>query len=318
MTSIGHVRRLPAAGPEPELGSKMKGTLVRRLSAAIVIAAAAGATFVTSASAQPVETGSFAFTSDPGDWVGQGGSYSYSVANGDDLTVTSSNDNNTLNVSVHGASGDQWSLTLVARLGQALAPGEYNFVDWSTYSGSNGPGLELSGNYRGCGLQSGSFTIDNITFGPFGYVQNLDATFVQRCYQSEAAIRGEVHIANPAPPPVLELGATIGPDGTASQLNGSATVHGTISCTKPVTVDASILVTQVVKRVVIRGYGYVHQSCTPDQPAAWTARVDPVGATPYRKGDAEVNVNAWATDPLYNVQIDTQQVGSVLLDKSST
>jgi len=294
----------------------MNGATILRLSAALAIAAAAGATFVTSAAAQPVETGSLAFTSDPGDWVGQGGSYSYSAASGDNLSVTSSNDNNTLNVSVQGANGDRWSLTLVARLGQALAPGEYNFVDWYTYQqGSNGPGLELSGNLRGCGLQSGSFTIDNITFGPFGYVQNLDAAFVQRCYQSEAALRGEVHIANPAPPPLLELDAAVAPKGTASRLDGSATVQGTINCTEPVNVNTEVLVTQVVKRTVIRGYGYLQLGCTPGQPTAWTASVDPYGTTPFQRGDAEVTVTATANDPVYNTQINIHRAGPVALDR---
>lgn len=305
--------RWPARGQNQ--GSEMKGALIRRLSAAIVIAAAAGATFVTSASAQPVETGSLAFTSDPDDWVGQGGSYSYSVAGGDGFDVTSSNDNNTLRISVQGANGDQWGLTLVGQPGQALAPGEYTFVDWIDYHGYYGAGLSLSGNGRWCSAQSGSFTIENIAFGPYGDVHVLDATFVQRCQGSEAALRGEVHFVTPAP---LELDATIGPEGTASQLDGSATVHGTISCTEAVTVDTTVLVTQVVKRVVIRGYGYLQLACTPGQPTTWTANVDPYGTAPFRKGDAEVTVTATATDPVYNVQINIQRAGPVQLERSPT
>jgi hypothetical protein len=291
----------------------MKGASIWRLSAAVAIAVAATTTFATNASAQPVETGSLAFTSDPGDWVGHGGSYSYSTTAGDEFNVTSGNGNNIVDVSVLGDNGDGWLLTLAAPPGQALEPGQYSVVRW--YPGNSGPGLRLSGNIGACYLQSGSFTIENITFGPFGYVQALDATYEQYCDGNEAGLRGEVHIANPAPPPVLELGAAIGPEGAVSRLNGSATVHGTLSCTKPVTVDATVRVIQVVKRVVIQGYGYVRLSCTPDQPAAWTARVDPFGTTPYQKGEAEVSVSAWATDPTYNVQIDTQQVGQVRLDK---
>jgi hypothetical protein len=293
----------------------MKGLSVRRLSAAIVIAAATGATFVTSASAQPVETGSLVFTSDPGDWVGQGGSYSYSAASGDELNVTSSDGNVVLNVSVLGVNGDQWGLTIAGPPGRALVPGEYSFTDWVLYHPeSTGPGLSLSGNGRFCGAQSGSFTIDNITFGPFGYVQVLDATFVQRCQGSEAALRGEVHIANPVPPPLLELDATVAPEGSASRLDGSATVHGTISCTAPVTVNTTVHVTQVNKRVT-RGEDYLQLACTPGQSTAWTANVDPWGTTPFQKGDAEVTVTATATDPVYNTQVSIQQAGPVSLDR---
>jgi len=246
---------------------------------------------------------------------GQGGSYSYSIADGDEFDVTSSNDNNTLRLSVQGANGDQWGLTLAGHPGQALAPGEYTFVDWVDYHGYYGAGLSLSTNGRWCSAQSGSFTIENIAFGPYGDIHVLDATFVQRCQGSEAALRGEVHFVTPDP---LELDATIAPEGIASQLDGSATVHGTISCTQPVTVDTTVFVTQVVKRVLTGGHSHLQLACTPEQPTTWTANVDPYGTVPFQKGDTEVTMTATATDPVYNVQVNIQRAGPVQLEKSPT
>lgn len=294
----------------------MKGATVWRLSAAIAIAVAASSTFVTNASAQSVEIGSLAFTSDPGDGTGHGGSYSYSTAAGDGFNVTSSNGNNMVDVSVAGANGDGWLLTLVAPPGQALASGQYSVPGY--YPGNDGPGLRLSGNIGGCYAQYGSFAVENVTFGPFGYVQVLDATYEQYCDGSEAGLRGEVHIANPAPPPLLELDATIALEGTASRLDGSATVQGAVSCTEPVDVNTWVQVTQVVKRTVIRGYGYLQLGCVPGQPTAWTANVDPYGTAPFQKGDAEVTVTATAIDPVYNTGINIQRVGPVKLDKQSS
>lgn len=296
----------------------MKGVAIRRLSAAIALSVATCATFVTGASAQPVETGSLAFTSDPGDWVGQGGSYSYSTASGDELNV-SNNRNVVLGISVLGANGDRWSLLIAGVDGRAIVPGEYSFTDWTTYHAEfNGPGLALEASDRSCWVQSGSFTIHNITFGPYPYVQTLDATFVQWCESPDAALRGEVHIANPAPPPPLELDATIAPEGSASGLDGSATVHGTVSCTAPVTVGATVRVTQVVKRVITRGSGHLDVDCTPERPTAWTANVDPSGTTPFQKGDAEVTVTAFATDPVYFTQVTIQRTGPVKLEKQAS
>jgi hypothetical protein len=296
----------------------MKGVAIRRLSAAIAIAVMTSATFVTGASAQPVETGSLAFTSDPGDWVGQGGSYSYSTASGDELNVSNSYHNIVLSISVLGANGDRWSLMIAGSDGHAIAPGEYSFTNWvPCHPQFNGPGLVLSGD-RSCWAQSGSFTIHNITFGPIPYVQTLDATFVQWCESPDAALRGEVHIANPAPPPPLELDATIAPEGSASRLNGSATVHGTVSCTAPVTVGTTVRVTQVVKRVITRGSGHLNVACTPERPTAWTANVDPSGTTPFQKGDAEVVVTASATDPVYFTQVTIQRTGPVKLDSHAS
>jgi hypothetical protein len=70
-----------------------------------------------------------------------------------------------------------------------------------------------------------SFTVINAVFGPQGYVQAFDATFVQHCEgQTFAKVRGEVHISNPPPPPP--------PSPTAARTYASPTFRPTATGTR--------------------------------------------------------------------------------------
>jgi hypothetical protein len=158
----------------------------------------------------------------------------------------------------------------------------------------------LAGNGRGCNTLTGTFTIINAVFADNGYVQTFDATFEQHCEGGIPAARGEVHIANPPPPPALAISVTVNPTGTVSTVSGSATVSGTLTCTKPVTVNLDTSLTQIVKREIVGGYKFVSSPCSPDNPVTWTATVRPNGTTPFVKGDAEVSVSASAYDEFYN------------------
>jgi hypothetical protein len=190
----------------------------RRLAAGVlVVTVAVGAALLIggAANAQSVTSGSFSFSGDQGDYISGGGSYNYSTTANDSLNVTSDGDH--IQVGVTGVNGDWWSLDLAAPSDQTLAPG----LVPGTYSGTTRypfqaltvPGLDLSGNGRGCNTLIGSFTIQNVVFGPYNYVQELDATFEQHCEGGAPALRGQVHIAN-APPPSPSPPPSPFPDGT--------------------------------------------------------------------------------------------------------
>jgi hypothetical protein len=131
--------------------------------------------------------------------ISQGTSYSYSTSKGDALNVSSST-GSTVSISVNAYNGDWWTLDFDAPGTQVLAPGTYTSAHRYPFNG-NGPGLDLSGEGRGCNTLTGSFTIINAVFGPRGYVQTFDATFEQHCEGGNPAARGEIHISNPPPPP---------------------------------------------------------------------------------------------------------------------
>ncbi|WP_329334106.1 hypothetical protein OG866_12020 [Streptomyces sp. NBC_00663] len=286
---------------------------------ALTLSMAAGTTGLltgTEAHALPVTDGSFAFSGDEGDWVSGGQSYAYSTASQDRLNISADSTDNGVHLSVDGANGDWWYLDLTAPSGQTLAPGTYTGATRYPFNEPTEPGLDLSGNGRGCNTLTGEFTITDVEFGPQGYVEKLDASFVQHCEGGSTAARGEVHIANPAPPAQLDLGLAVAVDGTASTLNGKATVHGTVSCNKPVRVEVAGDITQVKSQKLIRGSFSTSVSCTPGAPVAWTATAVPTGDVPFQRGDVEVETRATATDPDYAQPVTVSETVAVHLKRA--
>src|SRR5262249_6502959 len=129
--------------------------------------------------------------------------------------------------------------------------------------------------------------------------------------------RGEVHIANPPPPPPLDLKVVVATSGTASTLDGNATVHGTASCNKPTMITVSATVVEVVKRVIIRGSVSTQINCTPAGTLyPWSGTAVPTGTTPFQKGDAEVQLQAQGYDSDYGQNVTVPSTTVVALAKA--
>lgn len=278
----------------------MKSGLIRRVGVVVAVMAAATALGVTVADAQPVTSGSLSFSGDPGDYISGGASYSYSTADNDTLTVAADKTDDHISVDVSGANGDWWDLDLAAPSGQALAAGTYANATRYPFQLAAAPGLDLDGNGRGCNTLTGSFVIQDVVFGPQGYVQTLDATYVQNCEGGTAALRGEVHIANPVAPPLLGLGLQVSTNGTASKLDGNAYLSGQVSCNEAASVTVSGQLTEVVDKVIIRANYSTPVACTPGSPVNWSATAVPTGTTPFQKGKAVADTTASAPDPTYS------------------
>ncbi|HEX4221759.1 MAG TPA: hypothetical protein VHZ97_05320 [Pseudonocardiaceae bacterium] len=274
--------------------------LVKRVGVVIAVAAATTALGVTVAQAQPITTGSLSFSGDPGDYISGGNSYSYSTANSDVLAVNANSTDNHVEVTVQGANGDNWTLDLAAPSGQALAAGTYSDAARYPFETAAQSGLSLYGDSRGCNTVTGSFAIQDVVFGPQGYVQTLDATYEQHCEGGTAAARGEVHIANPVAPPLLGLGLKVSTNGTASKLDGNAYLSGQVSCNEAASVTVSGQLTEVVHKVIIRANYATPVACTPGAPVNWSATAVPTGTTPFQKGQAVADTTASAPDPTYS------------------
>ncbi|GIH19885.1 hypothetical protein [Rugosimonospora africana] len=205
----------------------------RVLTVALSLAAAAGGLLLSgTAHAQAVTTGSLSFSGDSGDYISQGKSYSYSTGNGDGLSVSSSS-GSAVSVSINAYNGDTWTLDVDAPGTKVLAPGTYASAHRYPFNGT-GPGLDLSGDGRGCNELTGSFTVIKAVFGPNGYVQTFDATFEQHCEGGTPAAHGEIRISNPAPPkhttptsphttPTRPHATTAGPHATPTGSHAAST-----------------------------------------------------------------------------------------------
>ncbi|GAA1842895.1 hypothetical protein [Asanoa iriomotensis] len=166
--------------------------------AVLLVAVVGGLLVAGPAEAQTVKSGSLSFSGDNGDYITQGDSWAYSTGNGDGLTVSSSN-GSTVAVSVNAYNGDWWTLTFDAPGTQQLTARTYSAAHRYPFNGT-GPGLDLSGEGRGCNELTGSFTVTKAIFGADGYVQAFDATFEQHCEGGTPAAKGRVHIANATAP----------------------------------------------------------------------------------------------------------------------
>jgi hypothetical protein len=122
------------------------------------------------------------FTSDQGDYIGQGQSWSFGPP-ADGLQVSAGR-------SLVMLATRDWNAEFEAPVGEQLEPGR-------TYDGAlrypfndAAPGLSISGDGRGCNELSGTFTVNRIEFDAAGTLRAFEVTFEQHCEHMTPALRG--------------------------------------------------------------------------------------------------------------------------------
>ena len=165
--------------------------------------------------------------SEPGDFVGDGATWSYTPA---DAVILASGTRSHVTFRVDGANGDWWFADFAAAPGDILTPGTYKNATRWPFNGS-GPGLDVSGEGRGCNTLTGEFTVTHATFGPDGRVRTFGASFVQHCEGEAPALRGVYEFRAgagmtpppppPPPPPPIVPPPPPAPIGGAPSENGS-------------------------------------------------------------------------------------------------
>lgn len=277
--------------------------MVRKLiiATALVFACAVGYSAApASAEVIPATTGTLTMTSDPGDYVGQGLSYSYSVPA---TSFSVQNGGNLVRVDTSGPGGpaDFWNLAFQAPAGQQLQAGTtYQAQRWP-FQPSNLAGLEVFGQGRGCNTLNGSFTVLDATYGPFGYLDSFDATFEQHCEGATAALRGEILIGTPTPPPALALGVSAQTAPTVNR-SGTVTVQGTVTCTQAATVSISGTATQTGHGKKTASAAFAASSnCTPNAGVGtWQVTFHSSTSNAFAAGALNLALQAQATDPFYS------------------
>lgn len=152
------------------------------------------------------------FQSDPFDYIGAGQTQTYQ-APADSFSVTRNyvQGVGTVSVTVQVAG---WTLELASANNAALAPGAYESAARAAFRGSS-PGLEFTGNGRGCNTLTGRFVIREITVNGIGVVQSLAADFEQHCEGGTPALWGEVRINSAIPLTINKPPGTTTPDAFA-------------------------------------------------------------------------------------------------------
>jgi hypothetical protein len=277
-----------------------------------VSASPAGATFLTATSA------SFTASSEPGDTVG--GGTSYSLASGG-ATFNSKSDGNRIEIDVYtqASPGPTWMLFFSAPTGQQLLPGLYS--DIAALPGSQtGGSLSISGPGGACNTTSGSFTVLDATYGPNGYVASFDATFEQHCEGAAAALRGEIALTNSAPPPALTVDLTI--DKNGSLKDGRAVISGSMQCNRDANVNPAIILTAVEQTPGGLATGSDNQlgpgyACT-TKTRPWKAVITSMGSAPFSRGYATVSATTNVLDEFYSDYLDYGTLIFATADETNT
>ncbi len=282
-----------------------KYAAVRLAAGVLAVAAATVAAPVAAQAATITGPGtSVTFSGSGGDFITLDQPWSYDPSNAV-INASVSPDGNSLSVDI---SGDTfWELDFAAPQGQALTAGTvYDNATRYPFQNPLDPGLSLFGDGRGCNTSTGSFTVKTASFGPHGWIQSFDATFVQHCEgDPNSAATGEVILNNgPAP---ADLAVTVTPAATAnvSHASGQAMITGTVTCSRPVTVDLAGTLAQRLNRTTLAtgGWSVSGVSCT-TTPTSWSATVQPQGSVPFGSGQAQVSGTFNSFDPLFQITVN--------------
>jgi len=128
---------------------------------------------------------SLTMSSDPGDYIGGGRQYTYTLQ--DSAISVARNYDSGVSVSFGG-----WNLDFAAPFGQPLMTGVYTGAMRWPFQDDNRAGLDVFGQGRGCNKVTGAFTVRQLEYDHSGTVQSFWATFEQHCEGMVPALRGEL------------------------------------------------------------------------------------------------------------------------------
>jgi hypothetical protein len=131
---------------------------------------------------------SLVLQSDPGDWVGQGQTLVLNEGSGS-FQAWGSPSNITI---AFNGPGHWWYLSFGTSDDEPLVVGPYENAVRHMLRGGGHPGLDVSGDGRGCNMLSGRFDVREVSLGAGGEVVAFWATFEQHCESVGPALRGEI------------------------------------------------------------------------------------------------------------------------------
>src|SRR5262249_53127437 len=117
---------------------------------------------------------SLTMVSQPGDYIGQGQTYSYTPQTG--TFFANRNFDNGVSIFYSGG-GHGWNLDFAAPFDAPLAPGTYGNATRWPFQAAGVPGLNVSGDGRGSNTLTGSFTVTQALYAADGTVLRFAATF---------------------------------------------------------------------------------------------------------------------------------------------
>jgi Calx-beta domain len=178
------------------------------------IALALSLTAITSASTPQTF---LTLISQPGDYIGQGTTETYTSADG---TFTVNNTSNTISISFHTPSySHTWLLQFGTPTSQKFGHGEFEGAQRTAFRSPTRPGIDVSGDGRGCNTDTGRFLVSDFVLNADGTVARLAIDFEQHCEGSTPALYGSFRYKSAVPAvPRFGIGSTYalkGNEGTS-------------------------------------------------------------------------------------------------------
>lgn len=141
------------------------------------------------AAGTPAAVTEYSHTSQAGDYIGQGVSAAYTPAT---ATITAGGTAEYVRFRV-STDTTWWDVDLAAPVGEELHPGVYRDAERAAFRTGRSPGLDVSGDGRGCNEVYGQFSVDQLETDASGAITVLDATYTQHCESADApALKGVV------------------------------------------------------------------------------------------------------------------------------
>ncbi len=134
-------------------------------------------------------TGYVKFSSEPGDYIGQGMTHEFSNDNG---IFSISGDKSSLSISFEG--DDHWSFDFAAPRGKELTVGSFTSAQRAAFHNPVKPGIDISGAGRGCNTIVGEFLVKQIEFSASNAQYRFVAEFEQHCDEISQKLVGEINI----------------------------------------------------------------------------------------------------------------------------
>lgn len=126
--------------------------------------------------------------SQPGDYIGQGITQTFTPADG---TFSVSNSTDTVSISFHTASYSQfWYLNFGSPTTQRFGHGEYEGAQRTAFRSPTKPGIDISGDGRGCNTDTGRFLVTDFALNIDGTISRLAIDFEQHCEGAVPALYG--------------------------------------------------------------------------------------------------------------------------------
>lgn len=161
--------------------------------------------------------------SQPGDYIGQGLTQTFTPADG---IFSVSNSSNTAYISFHTADYSQfWYLNFGSPTTVRFGRGEFDRAQRTPFRSPTNAGIDVSGDGRGCNTDTGRFLVSDFALNLDGTVARLAIDFEQHCEGAPSALYGSVRYNSAVTAiPRLGIANTYTLKGNAGVSDASVTV----------------------------------------------------------------------------------------------